>query len=101
MSAEAQETIGPLPRLLALGIDAAWLLGVALPWLWWTSVPGRWTPGVAALAGVLLLSLLAVPCWHRLGGTLGQRLLGQQLVDDQGAPRLLLRSCCCAGWLPG
>ncbi|ODU10365.1 MAG: hypothetical protein ABS84_03015 [Rubrivivax sp. SCN 71-131] len=91
MSAEAQETIGPLPRLLALGIDAAWLLGVALPWLWWTSVPGRWTPGVAALAGVLLLSLLAVPCWHRLGGTLGQRLLGQQLVDDQGAPRLLLR----------
>lgn len=86
-----QEAIGPLPRLLALVIDAAWLLGVALPWLWWTSPPGHFAPGAAGLGGVLLLSLLAVPCWLGLRGTLGQRLLGQQLVDDQGAPRLLLR----------
>lgn len=86
-----QEAIGALPRLLALAIDAAWLLGVALPWLWWTSPPGHFAPGASGLAGVLLLSLLAVPCGFGLRGTLGQRLLGQQLVDDRGAPRLLLR----------
>ncbi|HNT38325.1 MAG TPA: RDD family protein [Rubrivivax sp.] len=91
MRSETQGAIAPLPRVLALLIDAAWLLGVALPWLWWTSVPGRWAPTPAGSIGVLLLSLLAVPCWLGLGGTLGQRLLGQQLVDDRGAPRLLLR----------
>ena len=86
-----RESIGPLPRLLALVIDAAWVLGVSLPWLWWTSAPGGFGPSWAWLGGVLLLTLLAVPCWLGLGGTPGQLLLGQQLVDDQGAPRLLAR----------
>jgi uncharacterized RDD family membrane protein YckC len=86
-----RESIGPLPRLLALVIDAAWVLGVSLPWMWWTSAPGGFGPSWAWLGGVLLLTLGAVPCWLGLGGTPGQLLLGQQLVDDQGAPRLLAR----------
>lgn len=86
-----REAVGALPRLLALFIDLAWLLGASLPWMWWASPPGDFGFSAAWLGGVLLLTLGAVPCWLRLGGTPGQLLLGQQLIDDQGAPRLQLR----------
>ncbi|HNU10856.1 MAG TPA: RDD family protein [Rubrivivax sp.] len=87
----AASPIGPLARLLALAIDAAWLLGVSLPWIWWISAPGRLEPAWAWLGVVVLLSLAALPFWLCLGGTPGQLLLGQRLVDDRGAPRLLWR----------
>jgi uncharacterized RDD family membrane protein YckC len=86
-----REVIGPLPRLLALAIDAAWVLGVSLPWMWWASAPGDFGPTWAWFGGVLLLSLGAVPCWLGLGGTPGQLLLGQRVVDDRGQPRLQAR----------
>lgn len=83
--------IGPLARLLALVLDAAWLLGVSLPWTWWSSSSGLGAADGAWLAGPVLLSLAALPCWLWLGATPGQLLLGQRLVDDRGAPRLLWR----------
>lgn len=83
-----RDAIGPLPRLLALVIDATWVLGTSLPWMWWASPPGDFGPTWAWFGGMLLLSLGAVPCWLGLGGTPGQLLLGQQVVDDRGEPRL-------------
>jgi len=85
------EPIGPLPRLLALGIDALWLLGVSLPWLWWTSAGAGWRESLTGLCGMLALSTLLIPCWLGFGGSPGQLLLGQEVVDDRGAPRLLVR----------
>lgn len=85
------EPIGPLPRLLALGVDGFWLLGVGLPWLWWTGADAGWRGLLLGLCGLLALSLLVLPCWLGLGGSPGQLLLDQQVVDDRGAPRLLAR----------
>lgn len=94
------QAIGPLPRLLALVIDLAWLLGTSLPWIWWAQTgAGRADPWAAG-AGVLLLSLLVIPCWLALRGSPGQLLLGQELADDRGAPRLLARQALLR-WLCG
>lgn len=101
MSAAPPQTIAPLPRLLALAIDALWILGVALPWIWWCSGDsGRGTTWM--LAGLWLLSLLVVPCWLTLRGSPGQLLLDQEMVDDRGSPRLLWRQALLRwllGWL--
>lgn len=99
-----REAIGPLPRLLALLVDALWVGGVSLPWMWWASVPGGFGPTWAWFSGLLLLTLGAVPCWLTLGGTPGQLLLGQQVVDDRGRPRLMLRQALlrwAAAWVTG
>ena len=96
-----REVVGPLPRLLAFGIDALWLLLVSLPLCWSWRTAGQAGAGWWLLALPLLLSLGAVPCWLAFGGTPGQLLLQQEVVDagslrKLSLPRALLRWA--AGW---
>ncbi|MEN9628992.1 MAG: hypothetical protein RJA10_2219 [Pseudomonadota bacterium] len=79
---------GPLRRLQAQAIDAAWLLGVATPWIWWCLPPAQPAQPLALLAGLLLLSAGAIPCWMLMGATPGQLLLSQRVVDVSGSPHL-------------
>jgi hypothetical protein len=85
-----QHRVSPLWRLAAFGIDALWLLGTSVPALWGFSEPGGWQLSAAWAATVALLSLGAVPCWLLWGGTPGQLLLSQRVVDAQGYPGLTL-----------
>lgn len=77
-----RETLGLLPRLAAFGIDLLWLVAAAWPWLWWAGFT------LHGLAGVMLLTLGALPCWRWLGGTPGQLLLSQRVMSEDGARRL-------------
>ena len=79
---------GPLRRLQAQAIDAAWLLGVAAPWIWWCLPPSQPAQPLALLGGLLLLSAGAIPCWMAMGATPGQLLLSQRVVDVSGSPSL-------------
>lgn len=83
--------VGPLARWMALGVDLVWLLLLSVPWLWATSPASGWQLSWAWAAGVLALSLGAVPCWCTFGATPGQALLSQRVVDAGGAPRLSVR----------
>lgn len=80
--------VGPLPRLAALAIDAAWVLGCACPLLWAAATPGRPWPWGTTLAVLLLLTTAAMPAWRWLGATPGELLLSQRVVDAGGADRL-------------
>ena len=97
--------VGPLPRLAALAIDAGWLAGVACPLLWAAASPGQPWPWATWLATLLLLSAAAVPAWRVLGGTPGELLLSQRVVDAGGAdslrwPQLVIRWALCTLALP-
>jgi uncharacterized RDD family membrane protein YckC len=84
----ARALVSPLSRWAAMGVDLAWLVLVSVPWLWATSPAGGWQLSWAWAAGLLLLSLGAVPCWCGFGATPGQLLLSQRVVDAGGAPRV-------------
>ncbi|MFT3817915.1 MAG: RDD family protein [Rubrivivax sp.] len=96
-----REVVGPLPRLLAFAIDALWLLLVSLPLCWGWRAAGLAGAGGWLLGLPLLLSLGAVPCWLAFGGTPGQLLLQQEVVDADRLRRLSLPQALArwaAGW---
>lgn len=79
---------GPLRRLQAQLIDAAWLAALAAPWVWWCLPPEQPAQPLALVGGLLLLSTGAIVCWMAMGATPGQLLLSQRVVDVSGSPHL-------------
>ena len=78
----------PFRRALAVGLDLAWMLGLALPWIWYTLPPGEPAMSGLLLGGLALVSFIAVPCWLWLGATPGHLLLSLRVADAAGARRL-------------